>query len=134
MAQKFTELRKLRRWADLTQAELAEKAGVSKAVVEHAETGRHEVRYGNLVKIANALGVDVTEILPKGHALPSESKPEAEGHTQYRTARSHVGEIGGHSSVSVTVNLDILRETLRDVEMGIVGADAAEERLLAGVA
>lgn len=50
----------LRKWrADLTQAELAAKAGVSRATINRIEQGHAEsVTFGTINKLAQALSVD----------------------------------------------------------------------------
>jgi len=63
MARKMTQLRKIRRLRDLTQEELAEKAGISAAAVYNAETGSHSPRLSTLEKIADVLEVDVRDLI-----------------------------------------------------------------------
>lgn len=48
---------------DWTQAELAERAGVSPSTVALAETGRAKVRARTLYRIAQALELDPAELL-----------------------------------------------------------------------
>jgi transcriptional regulator with XRE-family HTH domain len=133
---KMSELRRLRRDRNLSQRELAEKAGVSKFTVYSAEGGRHVPHYENLVKLANALGVELEAILPKGTAPQSGSDydNEAGGRTQFRTSGSHMGVVTSKASATVNVSVETLRTALHAVEAGLLSADAAEERLLASVA
>jgi putative transcriptional regulator len=133
---KMDEMRRLRRAAELTQQELADRAGVSKWTVHSAENGHHVPHFGTITKLADALGVPAETIFPKGNA-PRSSASEAagrEGTHQSRTARSYVAPITGASGATVVVDLEAFRDALRSVELGILSADAAEERLLAGVA
>ena len=58
-------LRKLRRMKGFTQFRLAEKAKVSRSVIARFETGRTELSVDSLVKIADALGVKVDELIRK---------------------------------------------------------------------
>lgn len=129
---KLTELRRLRRAAELTQRELADRAGVSESVVFGAETGRHVPHYGNMEKLAEALGVDVVEILPKAAPPASESDATQGGRHMVRTARSHMEPIT--SRATVEVNPDELDAALTAVAAGWMTPDAAKEKLLAGVA
>jgi transcriptional regulator with XRE-family HTH domain len=131
---RMTELRRIRRAQDLTQEELAKKAGVSLRVVNDAERGEFMPRAQNLIKIANALGVGVEDILPKASASESDYVNEAGGVSQFRTAGSYVGPITGSSHARVEVDAETLRAALHGVEAGLLTAEEAEERLLAGVA
>ena len=130
VGQKLTELRRLRRAADLTQRDLADMSGVSEYAVNSAETGRHMPHYANLEKLAGALGVEVAAILPKGGAPKSER--ETDGHHEVRTARSSAEVITASSNA--VVDRETLRTALHAVEAGLLSADAAEDRLMAGVA
>ena len=56
-------LQKLRELAVLTQAELAEKVGVSVTTISHWETGSKRPRASNIRKLAQALDVSPREIL-----------------------------------------------------------------------
>lgn len=53
-------IRQARRLAGMTQAELAQKSGVSRAIINGLETGRCVVtKTDTLAKLASALGVTV---------------------------------------------------------------------------
>lgn len=52
------ELRELRRKAKMTQAELAEKSGVSQGHIAHIESGRRVLTVKEAKKIAEVLGID----------------------------------------------------------------------------
>jgi transcriptional regulator with XRE-family HTH domain len=56
-------LRELRELAILTQAELAQKIGVSTTSISHWETGSKRPRPTHIRKLAAALGVTAQEIL-----------------------------------------------------------------------
>lgn len=51
-------LRELRKGAKLTQAELAEKSGVSQATIAQLETGRRQPEWGTVIALCVALVVD----------------------------------------------------------------------------
>ena len=53
------ELRRLRKDADLTQAQLAERSGVSRRWIINVEKGHVGGEVGNLMMVVRALGVDV---------------------------------------------------------------------------
>lgn len=53
-------LRELRGKADLTQTELAEKAGVARSFIAKLEAGRHVPSWDTVQALAAALGVDCT--------------------------------------------------------------------------
>lgn len=56
-------LQKLRELAVLTQAELAEKVGVSVTTISHWETGSKRPRASNIRKLADVLSVTPREVL-----------------------------------------------------------------------
>lgn len=56
-------LRQLREQAVLTQAEVAEKIGVSVTTISHWETGSKRPRVGNIRKLAETLGITPQDVL-----------------------------------------------------------------------
>ena len=60
-----TQLRAARERALLTQAELGARAGVQPLTISRIETDKVEPRYSTIRRIAKALGVEPTELLPK---------------------------------------------------------------------
>lgn len=60
MANKLTELRKTR---NLTQVQLAEKAGVCRSVIARFEAGRTELSTKNLAKICKVLRCKMEDIV-----------------------------------------------------------------------
>jgi transcriptional regulator with XRE-family HTH domain len=60
-----TQLRATRERALLTQVELGARAGVQPLTISRIETNKVEPRYSTIRKLAKALSVDPTELLPK---------------------------------------------------------------------
>ena len=60
-----TQLRAARERALLTQEELGTQAGVQPLTISRIETDKVEPRYSTIRKIAKALSVDPSELLPK---------------------------------------------------------------------
>ena len=60
-----TKLRALRERALLTQEELGARAGVQPLTISRIETDKVEPRYTTIRKLARALGMDPSELLPK---------------------------------------------------------------------
>ncbi len=60
-----TQLRAARERALLTQEELGTRAGVQPLTISRIETDKVEPRYSTIRKLAQALGVDPAELLPK---------------------------------------------------------------------
>jgi transcriptional regulator with XRE-family HTH domain len=62
------ELKDTRQALGLTQAEVAERLGVSASYVSAVEAGRHNLTLGQLANIANAmrLGIDISFIRSDG--------------------------------------------------------------------
>ena len=60
-----TQLRAARERALLTQEELGAQAGVQPLTISRIETDKVEPRYSTIRKLAKALSVEPTELLPK---------------------------------------------------------------------
>lgn len=75
MATAVNKVQTIREWRYerfLSQEELAERAGLSHALVSHAETGKNRPRPRSLRAIAQALGIEPAQIkLPRGVAMVS---------------------------------------------------------------
>jgi transcriptional regulator with XRE-family HTH domain len=57
------KLKKLRKSRGLTQAALAQKAGISREYLARLEMGRHDPHLSRLRKLAKALRVKVSELV-----------------------------------------------------------------------
>lgn len=78
-------LQRLRQAAFLTQQELADRAGLTKASVNRLEGGRHRARISTVRRLAAALGVEPTE-LALGPAPPHNGHSgEATGGAEHGT-------------------------------------------------
>jgi len=58
-----TRIRKLRETRDMSQAELAKRARITREYVNKLEAGRYDPTVGVVTKLAKALGVPLTELL-----------------------------------------------------------------------
>lgn len=56
-------VRAQRELADLTQEELEHRAGVRRLTIQRIESGATDARIGWLLRIANALGIHVRDLL-----------------------------------------------------------------------
>ncbi len=56
-------IKQRRKALGMTQAQLARKANLSLPYIGRLETGRHDPKVGTLLKIAQALGVSVVDLL-----------------------------------------------------------------------
>ncbi|HEX7681909.1 MAG TPA: helix-turn-helix transcriptional regulator [Thermoanaerobaculia bacterium] len=56
-------LRELRTAADLSQRELAKRCGTSAAAISNFEAGNNSPTLGTLVRLAEAMGCNVTELV-----------------------------------------------------------------------
>jgi transcriptional regulator with XRE-family HTH domain len=65
-------LREWRRIRGLTQDQLAQKVGTTKAVISNLERGDRGLSADWLLKLGPALGVDPGALLPGSEALPAE--------------------------------------------------------------
>jgi transcriptional regulator with XRE-family HTH domain len=62
-ARRLKSLRRLRERRALSQAELAEQAGVSRATIVSLESGRAGAQYATMRRLAEVLGVEPAELL-----------------------------------------------------------------------
>ncbi|TCO70670.1 AAA family ATPase [Marinisporobacter balticus] len=62
----FQRIRERRIEVDFTQQYLSELSGITLSLIKAVETGRSETSYKNVVKIANALKIDIDEIFIEG--------------------------------------------------------------------
>ena len=59
-----SKLKAIRKAKNLSQAELAEKSGVSRATIANSERGKQvEVLVGTVSKLASALDVSISEVV-----------------------------------------------------------------------
>ena len=58
------KIKELRKAAKLTQSQLEEKTGLPQSHISRLENGEHSPSFATLEKIANALGIPVSEIDP----------------------------------------------------------------------
>jgi transcriptional regulator with XRE-family HTH domain len=71
-------LRHIRDQAGYSQQELADESGVSQHTISEIELGRRKPQGRTLRKLANTLGVEVSDFFPKAQgALPLENRPQA---------------------------------------------------------
>jgi transcriptional regulator with XRE-family HTH domain len=75
------ELRTTRQALGLTQAQVANRLGVSASYISAIEAGRRNLTLGQLANIANAmrLGINVSFIRPDGTAVVAERAATARG-------------------------------------------------------
>ena len=66
-------LKELRIDAGLTQKSLAAKAGIAREVVARTEGGRTMPEIGTLVKLADALGCSIDEIVGRADPVPDKN-------------------------------------------------------------
>jgi len=62
-------LRRLRKVKGLTQGDLADKSGLSRAAYRNIETGKSEPRVSSLQDIANALQVPIQQLVEPARPL-----------------------------------------------------------------
>jgi transcriptional regulator with XRE-family HTH domain len=67
-------LRELRAAADLSQRELAKRCGTSAAAISNFEAGNNAPTLGTLVRLAEALECDVTELVDVLDRIPHGSR------------------------------------------------------------
>ena len=73
------QIRRLREEKNLSQEEFAGLAGIDRAYYGGIERGERNVAAINIIKIANALSVEVGELFPALSALRRTTKGERDG-------------------------------------------------------
>ncbi|MCW2961177.1 MAG: transcriptional regulator, family [Thermoleophilia bacterium] len=59
-------VRRIREGAGLSQSQLATKAGISRTSLHMVEAGTGNPRYGTLLALADALGIGIHVLIPRG--------------------------------------------------------------------
>ena len=70
-------IKQFRENANRTQEELAKAIGVSRASIANYENSKQAIYISDLYKIADALGINVVDILPALKEIKSKSQPES---------------------------------------------------------
>ena len=95
MIMKFNErLKALREERGLTQVQLSEKSGITARMIQNNERGSHRPRFEGAGKLADALGVPVTELLGQSGMLVAEAA-EKGGAKSAREMSQLVDEVVG---------------------------------------
>lgn len=118
-----TRIRQERRRRKMTQVDLAAKSGTNQSTISAAEVGNADIRIGTMVKIAQAMDLSVTDLLP-GHArsasgLERSAKAIADLAAAVATAKKEILEIEARVS-----QLQVLAD---DSERGGDDANSGEE-------
>jgi transcriptional regulator with XRE-family HTH domain len=112
-------LKNLRRNSNISQEDLAERAGFSRSYYTEIETGRRNVSLLNLHKLAEALGIEVVDLL-----LRNSNKKT----TQPRTASST-----GFINESILIESGLTAEMIRSgIGYSYTILDAIDDTLLSG--
>jgi transcriptional regulator with XRE-family HTH domain len=57
-------VRDARLYADLTQEQLAERAGIDRSTLQRIERGQNDAKFSHLARVARALNVPTRDLLP----------------------------------------------------------------------
>ncbi|MEU2233180.1 helix-turn-helix domain-containing protein [Streptomyces vietnamensis] len=57
-------VRDARLYADLTQEQLAERAGIDRSTLQRIERGQNDVKFSHLLRVARALNLPTRDLLP----------------------------------------------------------------------
>jgi transcriptional regulator with XRE-family HTH domain len=91
------EVRRRRTELGLTGAQLAARADMAPSAVSQIETGKRTPSSTSVIKLADALGVEVADLFPKGQApLPfeqPEGEASAERRKRFRDLASYAGKL-----------------------------------------
>lgn len=87
-------IKRLRKQAGMTQAELAEKLDVARSTITQWETGWSSPRMGMVQKLAGVFGVTSADMLAESAQLPSSAKLPADPRPAYAPllGRVHAGD------------------------------------------
>jgi transcriptional regulator with XRE-family HTH domain len=109
------EIRRRRQERELTIVQLAAKAGMAPSAISQIETGRRTPNSASVIKLAQALQVEVAELYPKKaqSPLPLEEQPRATGPLEVGEAYFVESEEGEEPDI-VTLRFYVWRELERD--------------------
>lgn len=71
-----SKIKEFRDKADFTQESLAGAIGVSRASIANYESGKQSIYISDLYKIADALNIEIKELLPPLQEIKTKSLPE----------------------------------------------------------
>ncbi|GGU90864.1 hypothetical protein GCM10010275_29780 [Streptomyces litmocidini] len=57
-------VRDARLYADLTQEQLAERAGIDRSTLQRIERGQNDAKFSHLARVARALNLPTRDLLP----------------------------------------------------------------------
>ncbi|MFH8627737.1 helix-turn-helix domain-containing protein [Streptomyces vietnamensis] len=57
-------VRDARLYADLTQEQLAERAGIDRSTLQRIERGQNDAKFSHLLRVARALNLPTRDLLP----------------------------------------------------------------------
>lgn len=107
-----------RRLHKLTQAELADRIGVTSKTLGHWEHGKYIPKAEDINNIAQALNIPITELLDASEQSAPQSESELEDETRL------IYEWGGNHRV-VLPNTPETRELFREIMLSAIPRDAA---------
>lgn len=107
-----------RRLQKLTQADLADRIGVTSKTLGHWEHGKYIPKAEDINNIAQALNIPITELLDNSEPSSPQTEPEADQETKL------IYEWGGNHRV-VLPNTPETRELFREIMLSAIPRDAA---------
>jgi transcriptional regulator with XRE-family HTH domain len=83
-------LREMRERSSLSQKELAERSGVSLRAISHWEQSLRQPSWGNVIALAAALGIDVTDFMkpPADASKPGRGRPPKKAEPEQSAAQA----------------------------------------------
>jgi transcriptional regulator with XRE-family HTH domain len=132
------EVRRRREELGLTGAQLADRAGLAPSAVSQIETGKRSPSSMSVMKLADALGVEIGELYPKKAqaSLPLENGERglepAAARAQPRagsSAESHLAIRRTWEDLEQNLTVEQVREILEGVRDGRITVDAAARQL-----
>ncbi len=96
------EVRRRREELGLTGAQLAARAGMAPSAVSQIETGKRTPSSASVIKLAEALGVEVGSLFPKAQApLPLEQEAAPRGGLSFGEVQAFLEDRLGHAWIAL---------------------------------
>jgi transcriptional regulator with XRE-family HTH domain len=125
---RLTRLRDVRQRRALTQQQLAERAGVNRVTIARIESGKDEPFPTTVRKVADALGVEPSDLMDTGASVPARGPSVAAGNgAAHGPATGTAAALALDARITVTDEEDVWRLLRSEPDLLPLVNEAAEQ-------